>query len=205
MPSSWFSDTGFPRLCRFSPATPEQSKPDSARSQDSSSSSTRFVTAQRLAALIMHILYPEKRIRPLTLLRAQLYRERSFILRRFTSLTKFHTKFVLVKRARQTHTHTNVCHPTNCPSVFDERFLSPSPSRDRVRLTHGEKPPSRAVAQFFGLISIFFFSLLHASSVTRWRPWPDNEATYLFKYRASCPFTRRFMHAAELIAGPLSG
>lgn len=55
----------------------------------------------------------------------------------------------------------------------------------------------------FGLISIFF--LLHASTVTRWRPWPDNEATYLFKYRVSCPFTRRFMHAVELIAGPLSG
>lgn len=100
---------GFPSSRRFSPAIPKQSKLDSARSQDSSSSSTRFVTAQRLAALIMHILYPEKRIRPLTLLRTQLYRERSFILRRFTSLTKFHTKFVLVKRARQTHTriHTH--------------------------------------------------------------------------------------------------
>lgn len=119
---------GFPSSRRFSPATPRQSKLDSARSQDSSSSSTRFVTAQRLAALIMHILYPEKRTRPLTHSYAL-----GCIVNVFLHPSTIHLPDEIphenLSSLNAFDTRANVCHPTNCSSVFDKRFLSPSASR----------------------------------------------------------------------------
>ena len=160
--SSWFSDSGFPRLADF--LRPPQSNRSPTARDPGFLSSTRFVTAQRLAALIMHILYPEKRIRPLTLLRTQLYREHVP-----SSFDNSPSRRNSTRNLSSLNTHTNVCHPTSCPSVFDKRFLSPSPSRESCA-SHArwKAPPPPSGRAVFGLISIFFFPFFTLPA------WPDD-------------------------------